>query len=81
MTCCVKKVGKLSVKVTDINDMKTHGHSVISNSDAEMDRRAVAAVRSAIDKAKVCNKPVAKYDIKSKRAFMEYADGTIQYVD
>lgn len=75
MTRCVKKVGKLSVKVVKNDDL------VISKSDAEMDRRVVAAVRSAIDKAKVCNKPVAKYDIKSKRAFMEYADGTIQYVD
>ncbi len=75
MTRCVKKVGKLSVKVVKNDDL------VISKSDAEMDRRVVAAVRSAIDKAKVCNKPVAKYDIKSKRTFMEYADGTIQYVD
>lgn len=46
-----------------------------------MDRRVLAAVWGAIDKAKVCNKPVGKYDVKSKRAFVEYADGTIQYVD
>ena len=53
----------------------------ISSNDVEMDRRAVAAVQSAIDKAKICQKPVARYDVATKRAFVEYADGRIQYVD
>lgn len=40
-----------------------------------MDSRATAAVRSTIDKAKVCKKPVAK------KAYVEYADGVKKYVN
>lgn len=43
--------------------------------DKEMDRKVVAAVRSAISKAKVCDKPIAKYDVVKKTAYIEYADG------
>lgn len=46
-----------------------------------MDSRATAAVRSAIDKAKVCKKPVAKYDPVTKKAYVEYADGVKKYVN
>jgi hypothetical protein len=46
-----------------------------------MDGRAEAAVQSAIDGARICQKPIAGYDVATKRAFVEYADGSIQYVD
>lgn len=77
----MRKVGNMSVKVIKGDNMDITGDLEISNSDAEMDRRAVAAVRAAIDKAQVCNKPVAKYDVETKRAFVEYADGSRQYVE
>lgn len=53
----------------------------ISESDAEMDARAVEAVRAAISKAIFCKKPVAKYDLETKRAYIEYPDGKRKYVD
>lgn len=46
-----------------------------------MDSRAIAAVRAALDRAKVCKKPVAKYDVVTKRAYVEYADGEKKYVN
>ena len=46
-----------------------------------MDRRAIAAVRSAIEKAKVCNKSIAKYDVETKRAYLEYPDGSREYAN
>lgn len=80
MSGIVRKIGNMSVKVIAKGDMSSDS-KVISVNDAEMDRRAAAAVQSAIDKAKVCSKPIAKYDIKTKRAFVEYADGSIKYVE
>ena len=47
----------------------------ISESDAEMDQRANAAVRSALDRAKICKKPIAKYDSETQKAYVEYEDG------
>lgn len=52
----------------------------ISKSDAEMDIRAREAVRSAINKAVICKKPIAKYDKVNKRAYIETADGAKKYV-
>lgn len=53
----------------------------ISEGDAEMDRRAIAAVNAAIEKAKVCGKPIARYDKELKRAYLEYSDGRREYVE
>lgn len=52
----------------------------ISESDAEMDKRAREAVRSAINKAVICKKPIAKYDKVNKKAYIETADGERKYV-
>ena len=68
MKYIVKKIGNMSVKVIINEDMSSCEGS-ISSSDAEMDKRAAAAVRSAIYRAKVCKKPVARYDVATKRAF------------
>lgn len=76
----IKKIGNMTVKIISGDDISLQ-RELISSNDAEMDRRAVAAVQSAIDKAKICKKPVARYDVATKRAFLEYADGRIQYVD
>ena len=76
----IKKIGNMTVKIISGDDISLQ-RELISSNDAEVDRRAVAAVQSAIDKAKICKKPVARYDVATKRAFLEYADGRIQYVD
>jgi hypothetical protein len=80
MQANIKRIGNMTVKVISGDDLSLHCE-VISSNDIEMDRRAAAAVQSAIDKAKICKKPIAKYDVATKRAFVEYADGNIQYVD
>jgi hypothetical protein len=54
--------------------------SAISDNDAEMDARAVQAVKSAVDKAEFCKKPIAKYDKTEKKAYVQYADGVRKYV-
>jgi hypothetical protein len=76
----VKKVGKLSVKVITDDSLSVQD-KIITERDAEMDSRATAAVRSAIDKAKICKKPIAKYDTVTKKAYVEYADGAKKYVN
>lgn len=80
MGITVKKVGSLSVKVVT-DGVSLVRDKIISERDVEMDNRATAAVRSAIDKAKVCKKPVAKYDPVEKKAYVEYADGVKKYVN
>lgn len=47
----------------------------ISDSDAEMDARAVEAVKAAVSRAEFCKKPVARYDITERKAYVEYPDG------
>ena len=80
MSITVKKVGNLSVKVVTDGGSLVKG-KIISDKDVEMDNRATEAVRSALHKAKVCKKPVAKYDPISKKAYVEYADGVKKYVN
>ncbi len=53
----------------------------ISAQDAEMDARATQAVKAAVAKAQFCKKPVAKYDLIAKRAYVEYANGERKYVN
>jgi hypothetical protein len=55
--------------------------SVVSSRDAEMDARAVQAVKDAINKAEFCKKPIAKYDMETKKVYIQYADGKIKYVE
>ena len=59
---------------------KRKGEYKKSKEDAEMDKRVEFAVKSAIAKAKVCKKPIAKYDLKTKRAYLEYPSGAKRYV-
>ena len=62
---------KWTVKVISPSDYRDS----ITDSDAEMDARAVQAVKAAVFKAEFCKKPVAKYDVLTKRAYIEYPDG------
>lgn len=49
-------------------------------SDEEMDKRFKHAVKSAIDKQKIMGLPVARYDSKNKKAYLEHPDGRREYV-
>ena len=53
----------------------------LTESDNEMDERAVEAVKAAINKAKICKKPIAGYDNEKKQAYVEYANGKRKYVN
>lgn len=68
---------KHSIKVIGSADQKDY----ISIKDKEMDARATKAVKSAIEKAEFCKKPVAKYDIKTKKVYVEYSAGERKYVN
>jgi len=66
-----------SIKVVPSNKQK----EFISIGDLEMDARAVEAVKSAVEKAKFCKHPVAKYDFKSKKVYIENSEGVKKYVE
>lgn len=51
------KSGKI-IKVVSHEEEK----NILTVSDREMDERAVEAVKAAINKAKICKKPIAGYD-------------------
>lgn len=76
MTRTVKLKDNRSVVIVSADSSRT----VISENDAEMDIRAREAVRSAINKAKTCKKPIARYDRASKKAYIETSDGEKIYV-
>lgn len=79
MTGLVKVIDNKNVRIFSSEDL-SHHDSILSRHDVEMDRRAIAAVQAAINRAKICQKPIARYDVLNKRAYIEYADGKIQYV-
>ena len=55
--------------------------STLTVSDNEMDERAVEAVKAAINKARICKKPIAGYDKEKKQAYVEYANGERKYAE
>lgn len=72
-----RTIGKYKVNIIVNSDQSQY----ISEKDREMDKRARCAVESAINKAKVCNKPIAKYNLTEKKAYLEYSDGRKKYVE
>ena len=70
------KIGEYTVKVVAPEERDQY----LTDSDKEMDLRANAAVEAAINKAKICKKPIARYDVEKKAAYIEYPDGRIKYV-
>lgn len=62
----------LTIKVI----MPSEREQSLTTDDKDMDRRAETAVKAAIEKAKVCGKPIATYDPENKKVYMEYPDGT-----
>lgn len=72
------RVGKKhSVKVVSSSNQ----NEFISQTDIEMDKRATQAVKTAVEKARFCKKPIAKYDSITKKAYIEYANGEKLYVE
>lgn len=55
-------------------------NNYLTSDDIEMDYRVKEAVKAAIHKAKVCKKPIAKYDADTRQAYIEYPDGRKEYV-
>ena len=76
MTTVSTKSGKI-IKVISREEER----NTITASDNEMDKRAVEAVKAAINKAKICKKPIAGYDKKKKAAYVEYANGDRKYAE
>ena len=72
-----RKVGKYAVQVVTPDSVED---VTISAEDLDMDKRVRSAVNSAIKKARVCKKPIAKYDLRKKKAYVEI-DGVKKYVD
>lgn len=70
------KSGKI-IKVVSYEEEK----NVLTVSDREMDERSVEAVKAAINKAKICKKPIACYDKEKKQAYVEFANGERKYVE
>ena len=69
------KVNGIVVKVVEKNEVDNE----LLDDDKEMDYRVTQAVKAALLKAKVCQKPIAKYDVKMKQAYLEYPDGRKEY--
>lgn len=76
MNRTIKLNGNRSVTIVSAEGSET----AITPNDAEMDIRAKEAVKSAINRAKTCKKPIARYDRESRRAYIETANGEKIYV-
>lgn len=76
MNRTVRLANNRTVTVVSADDLG----KAINPNDIEMDIRAKEAVKSAINRAKICKKPVAKYDKESKKVYMETVDGKKIYV-
>ena len=74
MTKIRTKSGKIINVVSNGNEKES-----LTLSDNEMDKRAVEAVKAAIHRARVCKKPIAKYNKEKKAAYIEYANGERKY--
>ena len=71
------KIEDMTIKVIkrNISTAKLVEQGVISEQDAEMDKRAREAVSIAKRQAKVCNKPIAMYDKETKKPYLVTASG------
>ena len=73
----IEKIGKYTVRVYTSDDTESFP---ITSEDRELDKRVKKAVSSAIKDAKACKKPVAKYDSRKKKAYVE-SNGVKEYVN
>ena len=65
------KTKKYNIKIVE----QAERDKFISENDMEMDLRAGAAVKAALNKAQICKKPIAKYDKDKKETYIEYPNG------
>lgn len=56
-------------------------NAVLSETDIEMDYRAREAVKAAINRAEICKKPIAKYDVVNGMAYLQNADNNKIYIE
>ena len=68
------------IKVNIVRKNSPNKKDYITDNDREMDRRAKAAVKNAIEKAKICGKPITVYDKKSGQVAIIYADGSKEII-
>ena len=59
----VVNLNGMTIKVIDAQEKD----AFLTQDDKDMDIRATAAVRAALNKAKICGKPIARYDIRSPK--------------
>ena len=79
VTLPVKHIGNMKVTVVPAGDpltRKAAEEQILSDHDKQMDIRVKAAVRSVLERARVCGNAVAKYDKETKTAYLVYPDGT-----
>lgn len=62
--------------ITETNELD----STCGISDDELTRRFVEGVRKEIEESRKLGLPVALYDSSTGRAYIEYADGTREYI-
>lgn len=63
------KIGNAIVNVKVVSPKSKR--KVLTASEIEMDKRAENAIKAAIKKAKICKKPVARYDVSSNEIAFE----------
>lgn len=73
----VVNLNGMTIRVIDAQEKD----AFLTQDDKDMDIRATAAVKAALNKAKICGKPIARYDIITRRAYIENADGTIRIIE
>ena len=52
-----------------------------SNTSSDITKAFEAAVRKEIAESRKKGNPVARYDAETKRAYLEYAEGSREYID
>lgn len=51
-----------------------------NNNDSVVVRNARLAVKTELEKKRMCNQAIAKFDLKTKKVYLEYPDGTTTVV-
>lgn len=72
----------MNIRIVDYtSEEELLANGVITPEEYNETIRARAAIRFAIEKAKICKKPVAKYNHTFNKAYLEYPDGYKEIVN
>lgn len=74
-------LGLTGLTAVAVSIVKHNKNRTLTDNDKIMDTRAQSAVKDAINKSNICGKPIAKYDVNQKKAYLEYADGRKEYIE